>query len=236
MKEGLDLAGLSSLIGDPSRALILSALFGGEALPAGELAFRARVTPQTASSHLAKLAEAGLVVVERMGRHRYYRLSGPEIGALLEQMLAVAWAPSVDQSRVPAPLRGGRMCYDHLAGRLGVAVTDALVARGLLTRGDEAFALTGDGAAWFAALGIDAAALRDGRRSFARHCIDWSERRPHLAGALGAAIAESFLDRGWIRRDRDSRAVELTEDGRAGLARIFGPEILAAVTPEAAAA
>ena len=230
MKEGLDLARLSSLIGDPSRALILSALFGGEALPAGELAFHARVTPQTASSHLAKLTEAGLVAVERMGRHRYYRLSGPEIGSLLEKMMAVAWAPAVERSRVPAPLRDGRMCYDHLAGRLGVAVTDAMVAQGVLARGDDAFALTEAGTAWLAALGIDAAALRDGRRSFARHCIDWSERRPHLAGALGAAIAERFVDRGWIRRDRDSRAVALTEDGRAALARIFGPEVLAEAT------
>lgn len=230
MKEGLDLASLSSLIGDPSRALILSALFGGEALPAGELAFRARVTPQTASSHLAKLTEAGLVTVERMGRHRYYRLSGPEIGSLLERMMTIAWKPSVERSRVPAPLRDGRMCYDHLAGRLGVAVTDALVARGVLARGDDAFALTEAGTAWFADLGIDAAALRDGRRAFARHCIDWSERRPHLAGALGAAIAERFVDRGWVRRDRDSRAVALTEDGRAALARIFGPEILAETT------
>ncbi|WP_395680200.1 ArsR/SmtB family transcription factor [Inquilinus sp.] len=229
MKEGLDLASLSSLIGDPSRALILSALFGGEALPAGELAFRARVTPQTASSHLAKLTEAGLVTVERMGRHRYYRLSGPEIGGLLEKMMTVAWQPAVERSRVPEPLRDGRMCYDHLAGRLGVAVTDALVARGVLARGDDAFALTEAGAGWLAAMGIDAAALRDGRRSFARHCIDWSERRPHLAGALGAAIAERFVDRGWIRRDRDSRAVALTEDGRAALTRIFGPEILAEV-------
>lgn len=229
MKEGLDLASLSSLIGDPSRALILSALFGGEALPAGELAFRARVTPQTASSHLAKLTEAGLVTVERMGRHRYYRLSGPEIGGLLEKMMTVAWQPAVERSRVPAPLRDGRMCYDHLAGRLGVAVTDALVARGVLARGDDAFALTDAGAGWLAAMGIDAAALRDGRRSFARHCIDWSERRPHLAGALGAAIAERFVDRGWIRRDRDSRAVALTEDGRIALTRIFGPEILAEV-------
>ncbi|MFE0752599.1 ArsR/SmtB family transcription factor [Inquilinus sp. NPDC058860] len=233
MKEGLDLASLSSLIGDPSRALILSALFGGEALPAGELAFRARVTPQTASSHLAKLTEAGLVAVERMGRHRYYRLSGPEIGSLLERMMTIAWKPAVERSRVPAPLRDGRMCYDHLAGRLGVAVTDALVARGVLARGDDAFALTETGAAWFAALGIDAAALRDGRRSFARHCIDWSERRPHLAGALGAAVAERFVDRGWIRRDRDSRAVALTEDGRAALARIFGPEVLAEATTAA---
>lgn len=229
MKEGLDLASLSSLIGDPSRALILSALFGGEALPAGELAFRARVTPQTASSHLAKLTEAGLVTVERMGRHRYYRLSGPEIGGLLEKMMTVAWQPAVERSRVPAPLRDGRMCYDHLAGRLGVAVTDALVARGVLALGDDAFALTEAGTGWLAAMGIDAAALRDGRRSFARHCIDWSERRPHLAGALGAAIAERFVDRGWIRRDRDSRAVALTEDGRAALTRIFGPEILAEV-------
>lgn len=226
MKEGLDLASLSSLIGDPSRALILSALFGGEALPAGELAFRARVTPQTTSSHLAKLTEAGLVTVERMGRHRYYRLSGPEIGGLLEKMMSVAWQPAVERSRVPAPLRDGRMCYDHLAGRLGVAVTDALVARGVLARGDDAFALTEAGTGWLAAMGIDAAALRDGRRSFARHCIDWSERRPHLAGALGAAIAERFVDRGWIRRDRDSRAVALTEAGRTALARIFGPEIL----------
>ncbi|OWJ66574.1 ArsR/SmtB family transcription factor [Inquilinus limosus] len=229
MKEGLDLASLSSLIGDPSRALILSALFGGEALPAGELAFRARVTPQTASSHLAKLAEAGLVTVRRLGRHRYYALAGAEIGALLETMLTLASPPpaiAASRSKVPAPLRDGRMCYDHLAGRLGVAVTNALVARGVLQADDHGFALSDAAPGWLAALDIDVDRLRQGRRAVTRQCQDWSERRPHLAGALGAAIADRFLEQGWIRRDRDSRAVALTADGRAALARIFGPEVL----------
>jgi DNA-binding transcriptional ArsR family regulator len=229
MKEGLDLASLSSLIGDPSRALILSALFGGEALPAGELAFRARITPQTASSHLAKLAEAGLVTVRRLGRHRYYALAGAEIGALLETMLALASPPpaiAASRSKVPAPLRDGRMCYDHLAGRLGVAVTNALVAQGVLRADDHGFALSDAAPGWLAALEIDVEQLRQGRRAVTRQCQDWSERRPHLAGALGAAIADRFLEQGWIRRDRDSRAVALTEDGRAALARIFGPEVL----------
>jgi DNA-binding transcriptional ArsR family regulator len=228
MKEGLDLAGLSSLIGDPSRALILSALFGGEALPAGELAFRARVTPQTASSHLAKLTEAGLVTVRRLGRHRYYALAGAEIGALLESMLSLASPPPAvaSRSKVPAPLRDGRMCYDHLAGRLGVAVTQALVARGVLHADDHGFALSAAAPGWLGVLDIDLDRLRQGRRAVTRQCQDWSERRPHLAGALGAAIADRFLEQGWIRRDRDSRAVALTEAGRAALARIFGPEIL----------
>ncbi|MBW8726237.1 MAG: helix-turn-helix transcriptional regulator [Inquilinus limosus] len=232
MKEGLDLASLSSLIGDPSRALILSALFGGEALPAGELAFRARVTPQTASSHLAKLAEAGLVTVRRLGRHRYYALAGAEIGALLETMLTLASPPvaMASRSKVPAPLRDGRMCYDHLAGRLGVAVTNALVMQGVLQADDHSFVLSDAAPGWLAALDIDVNRLRQGRRAVTRQCQDWSERRPHLAGALGAAIADRFLDQGWIRRDRNSRAVALTEDGRAALARIFGPEVLGQTT------
>jgi DNA-binding transcriptional ArsR family regulator len=235
MKEGLDLAGLSSLIGDPSRALILSALFGGEALPAGELAFRARVTPQTASSHLAKLEQAGLVIVRRLGRHRYYALAGPEVGALLETMINLASPPPAGRTKVPAPLREGRMCYDHLAGRLGVAITGALVDRGVLQADDHGFALSESGPAWFAAIGIDVERLRDGRRAITRQCQDWSERRPHLAGALGAAIADRFLDQGWIRRERDSRAVALTEEGRAALARLFGPGILMPEAEPAAA-
>ncbi|WP_026873335.1 ArsR/SmtB family transcription factor [Inquilinus limosus] len=229
MKEGLDLASLSSLIGDPSRALILSALFGGEALPAGELAWRARVTPQTASSHLTKLTEAGLVTVRRLGRHRYYALAGAEIGALLETMLTLASPPpaAASRSKVPAPLREGRMCYDHLAGRLGVAITNALMAQGVLRADDHGFALSEAAPGWLAALDIDVDRLRQGRRAVTRRCQDWSERRPHLSGALGAAIADRFLEQGWIRRDRDSRAVALTDSGRGALARIFGPGILA---------
>lgn len=230
MKEGLDLAGLSALIGDPSRALILSALFGGEALPAGELAWRARVTPQTASSHLAKLEQAGLVSVRRLGRHRYYALAGPQVGAMLETMLAIASPPPAARSRVPEGLRQGRMCYDHLAGRLGVAVTQALVARGVLTELDDGFGLDEEAAARLTPLGIDIAALRSGRRAVTRQCQDWSERRPHLAGALGAAIADRFLALGWIRRDPDSRGVILTEPGRVGLERLLGADVLQSAT------
>jgi DNA-binding Lrp family transcriptional regulator len=204
---------------------MLLTLLGGEAVPAGELARRAGVSPSGASAHLRRLREGGLITQERIGRHRYFRLASPELAEALESLARVAPvrpASSLRESETTQALKRARTCYDHLAGELGVALADALVERKLLTRSDEAFALTRDGAAWLGSLGVELAVVGRSRRSFARACIDWSERRPHLAGALGAAVCDLFFARVWIRRLPGGRAVAVTEDGRAWLARELG--------------
>ena len=200
-------------------------LLGGEAIPAGELARRAGVSPSGASAHLRRLREGGLITQESVGRHRYFRLASAELADALESLARVAPvrpASSFRESDGTRALKHARTCYDHLAGELGVAVADALVERGVLTRGDESFAVTRDGTRWLGSLGIDLEAIAASRRSFARACLDWSERRPHLAGALGAAVADVFFARKWIRRLPGGRAVALTTDGRAWLARELG--------------
>jgi DNA-binding transcriptional ArsR family regulator len=215
---------VAALIGDPARATILMALLGGESRPATELALRCRLTPQTVSAHLAKLVEGGLLAVERSGRHRYYRLAGPQVAHALEALNALAPARpvrSLRQSEDAAALRFARTCYDHLAGVLGIAVTQALLDRGyiLMTASDSGggFTLTPPGADWLARFGIDATQLRHSRRAFASRCLDWSERRHHVAGALGAALAARLLELEWITRSRSSRAILLTPTGRDGL-------------------
>jgi DNA-binding transcriptional ArsR family regulator len=227
-EAGPDLASAAALIGDRSRAAMLSALLGGVALPAGELARRAGVTAQTASAHLAKLVEGGLVRVLASGRHRYFGLAGEPVARLLESLALVA--PPAE----PRTLKGGfelrrlhraRTCWDHLAGALGVRVTDALVARRCLELHDDAWELTPEGDAWMRELGIDPGPMRSGRRAFARACLDWSERRPHLAGALGAALASRLFELGWIERVDRTRAVAVTPAGRRGLRRALDLEL-----------
>lgn len=224
MDAAPDLAfALASFGASPSRAAILEALMGGQALPASELAYRAGVTNQTASGHLAKLEAAGLVVVRKTGRHRYYALTGPAVAESLEVLMRVA--PSARTARLPrgmtTEMRKARMCYDHLAGMLGVAVTIALERRGdLVPEGDD-FALTPQGEDRLSAFGVDVSRARKARRAFARQCVDWSERRSHIAGALGAAIAHRLFDLGWIRRHPDNRSLTLTEEGRVGLCDAF---------------
>jgi DNA-binding transcriptional ArsR family regulator len=240
MSADPNLAEVALLIGEPARATMLLALLGGQALPAGELAARARVTPQTASAHLARLVGGGLLEVRSSGRHRYYRLSGPEVGAALEALLRVAPAGAVRslrQSEEARALRAARTCYDHLAGALGVALTRRLLALGLLAQEGERYRVTAEGAAWLASWGIDLAALERGRRAVARACLDWSERHDHLAGALGAALAAKLFERGWIARVPGGRAVRLTAAGQAGLRRELGlvpdaPLAAAAPAPE----
>jgi len=228
MIANVDIAEIAALIGDPARANMLSALMGGQALTATELAYEARVTPQTASAHLAKLTRARLLAVERQGRNRYYRLAGPAVANALESLTILA-GDAPPRRRPPGPkdaaMRAARICYDHLAGGLGVAVTDALVCRGFLTeRGDE-FVVTPEGREWLEKFEIDVKALRRMRRVFARRCLDWSERRPHLAGALGAAMADQLFDRDWVVRIRDSRGLTVTGAGRRGLRRILGIDL-----------
>lgn len=221
-----DVAALAALVADPTRAALCLALLDGRAWTAGELARSAGVAPSTASAHLDRLVAGGLLVQERQGRHRYLRLAGPGQAALLETLLAHVGPPppatgSLRRVRASAALTRGRTCYDHLAGRLGVALADAMVARGLLTAG---FDLTPAGADWFDGLepGLGVR-VRSGRRPAARSCLDWTERRPHLGGAAGAALLAHATGAGWVRRERGSRAVRLTPVGADAVAERLGP-------------
>lgn len=220
------LAEIGALLGDPARANILIALIAGRALTAGELAWSARVTAQTASGHLAKLTEAGLLAVERQGRHRYYRLASPLIAQMLEGMQVVAALQSPPRyrpaSRIDDALKAGRTCYDHLAGRLGVALADAMIARGHVVLSGDGGEATPAGEAFLQRFQVETAPRPGQKRCFCRPCLDWSERRPHIAGALGASLAERCFDLGWIGRVKDSRAVAITPAGRKGLEQTFG--------------
>jgi DNA-binding transcriptional ArsR family regulator len=219
MIADVDISEPASLIGDPTRAAFLMALSEDESLPAGELARRAGVTASTASIQLAKLADGGLLTVERNGRHRYYSLADPAIASAIESLAVIAPrrpAKSLRQARIGSALQAARTCYDHLAGELGVALFDALLREKMLTPDLEA---TRRGVRQLRGLGVDLDKVAQGRRAFARRCLDWSERREHLAGGLGAAIANRFFELGWIERMPSSRAVRVTEAGRTGLAR-----------------
>jgi DNA-binding transcriptional ArsR family regulator len=235
MQNSLDLAEIGALLGDPARATMLEALIDGRALTAKELAFRARVTPQTASLHLRKLSDANLLSVLAQGRHRYFRLASPLVAQMIEAVGAVAAVHAPPRYRPTGPrdaqIREARICYDHLAGRLGVALADALVARGAVALDAEGGEITQAGAKFFAERGIDLGRARASRRAFCRPCLDWSERRFHIGGAVGAALARHALDRGWVTRLRDTRAVAITAIGWAGLRELgIEPE------PSAAAA
>jgi DNA-binding transcriptional ArsR family regulator len=225
MLQGMDLAAVAALIADPSRAAMLDALSGGEAFTAGELARIARIAPSTASEHLARLEHGGLVTSVRQGRARYVRLAGADVARALEALAVIAppkRANGLRAWRHGEDLRAARSCYDHLAGVAGVALADALVERRLLEPGDGAFAITPAGERELEAFGLDVAALRGTRRATARACVDWSERRPHVAGALGAALLAELLGRRWLRRRGDGRALIVTREGAAGMASTFG--------------
>jgi DNA-binding transcriptional ArsR family regulator len=238
-----DVARAAALLAEPARAKVLMALADGRALPASLLATEAGVSPQTVSAHLHKLLDGGLVEMERSGRHRYYRLAGPEVAAAVEAVARIAKPQpisSLRQSTRAAALREARTCYDHLAGRLGVAVLEGLVRRNALVRTDGGegadrrpddllaqqlpdgpYELGPAAADVFGALGVDLAAGKSSRRLL-RFCVDWSEQRHHLAGRLGASVAEAMLERDWVRRRPRQRAVDLTDSGREGLAGLLG--------------
>jgi DNA-binding transcriptional ArsR family regulator len=231
----------AALIGEPARANILAALMDGRAWTAKELAFAAGVSPQTTSGHLARLTEGRLLTVVAQGRHRYYRLAGPAVARAVEALMAVAveGAPRHrPPSRAGAELSAARTCYDHLAGRLGVAIHDVLVARGAFSVSEGGYAVSEAGLALFAELGIDAKGLcrgsRPGSRPLARPCLDWSERRPHLAGSVAAALACRCLDQGWIERRPGSRAVRLTPAGARSLHGLIGLTVCEEVGVQAA--
>jgi DNA-binding transcriptional ArsR family regulator len=217
------LAEVASLLGDPTRAGMLLALWDGRALPAGALARLAQVSASTASEHLSQLVSGGLLSVEPHGRERRYRLAGPAVAQALESLAHVLPpAPAHAPSAATPALRHARLCYDHLAGRLGVAVSDALIARRVLAWRGDALGITPPGRRWLGRFDIEIGALAGTRRPLVRPCLDWTERREHLGGALGAAIASQLLERDWVRRGRDTRALRITTAGRQGLRRVLG--------------
>jgi DNA-binding transcriptional ArsR family regulator len=224
MSEVLDMAAIAALIGDPARANILCALLDGRALTASELAYAAHVTPQTASGHLGKLASAKLIVPAQQGRHRYFRLAGAHIAAMLESISAVASIapPRLRPIRIDDQMRKARMCYDHIAGELGVTLADALQEHRHIELGEDGGVVTDAGEAFFHKLGVDLAAARGNRRAFCRPCVDWSERRFHIAGAVGSALAQRLMDLRWITRKRDGRALSITPVGWSKIERTFG--------------
>ena len=219
MSSAPQIAEVAALVGDPARANILVALLGGRALTATELAHAAGVSPQTTSGHLGKLSTARLVVLMKQGRHRYYRLAGPQVAHMLESIMNVALdGPPRYQprTRLDDAMRQARTCYDHFAGVLGVGIADAMTEQGYLVLGEEAGEVTPSGMEFMSRLGVDLAAARSKRRVFCRPCLDWSERRAHIGGAVGAAFAQRCFDLKWIERLGDTRALKITPLGRRG--------------------
>ena len=220
----VDLARVGALIGDRRRAGMLLALHGGEELTAGELAARVGASSSLASAHLTRLLEGGLVRAERAGRTRRYRIAGADVAEALEalgQLAPARIAGSLREVREGNALRRARTCYDHLAGELGVGLTDALTRQGVLTSDGGCFVLTVPGERRLDVLGVDVGAARSSHRAFARQCIDWTERRPHLAGALGAAVAQRLFELDWIERVPGGRALSLTPQGAGELRARF---------------
>src|SRR6201996_1669315 len=229
-----DIAAIGALVADRGRCRILLALGDGRALPASRLADEAGVSPATASSHLRKLTEAGLLAVETHGRHRYYRLAGPDVGRLIEalqQLAPAAPVRSLRQDTKARAIREARTCYDHLAGRLGVTLMQTMIERGYLAGGDGTYdperrpddhqadyTLTAAGRAFLDEFGVHVPP----RRRLIRYCVDWSEQHHHLSGALGRGLLDRLTELSWIRRSAGSRAIKVTEGGRAGLDQTFG--------------
>ncbi|MCB1899431.1 ArsR/SmtB family transcription factor [Cognatazoarcus halotolerans] len=226
MKDGPNIARVAALIGDCARADILTALMADRALTATELAGIADVTKQTASTHLAKLVDARLIEVEKQGRHRYFRLAGRDVAQLLESLMGVAFRTGAvrlrSSPREPA-LRKARVCYDHLAGELAVAAFEAMMARGWFFGHVDEVSLSDAGWDALAGLGIDVSTLQSARRPACRMCLDWGERRHHLAGSVGAAILRHVIDAGWARRTANSRIVVFDPRGEQAFRDFFLP-------------
>jgi len=224
MDVGPDIAATAGLIGEPARSMMLSILMGGESYPASMLAAGAGISPQTASAHLSKLVNAGLIRVRRNGRYRLYCLSDPRVADALEALAGISpqhVVRSLHQSDDAAALKTARMCYDHLAGRIGVGIAELLASRSLIVAKDGAFEITKRGASWLSGFGIEPRSLTASRRKLATQCLDWSERRPHVGGALGAAIAQRTIALGWFKRTRVNRSLKITSEGERALASQF---------------
>lgn len=227
MSRDRDFAAVGKALAAPARSVLLNLLMDGTHRPAGELARAAGVGASTASEHLAVLVEAELVACEARGRHRYYRLAGPEVASALEALGVLTDARPVSglrRSRQAEHLAAARFCYDHLAGRLGTALATAWTEGGWLAGRDE-LTLTTEGAAGLRDIGVDVDTALRARRATTRACLDWTERRPHLAGALGAAVGRRFLDAEWVRRARSGRGLTVTEAGHALLRREWDLEL-----------
>ncbi len=220
---------VAALVGDTARATMLAALMGGQALTSSELAALAGVSRPTASEHLAKLVGARLLAVTQKRRNRYYRIASPLVARMLESIKAVAAIETPVRYRPRSAqddaLRFARTCYDHLAGTLGVAIADALAAKKYLVLSEEGGAVTPAGARFLKTFGVALTAKSSGRRIFCRACLDWSERRYHVAGLVGAEIWRRCLELGWVSRQRGTRAVRLTAAGRRGLREAFGVQL-----------
>lgn len=223
MKDGPDLARIANLVGDPARANMLTALMTGTALTASELALEAGIGLPTASSHLTKLLDGGLLTVASEGRHRYYGLAGPQVAGMLEAIMGVAATLGPQRVR-PGPreatMREARVCYDHLAGEHAVKMLDGFLARGLLRTAGDDIQLSHEGATHFSALGIEVGAGKS-RRPLCRTCLDWSVRRSHLAGTLGAAILDKIISEKWAWREKGSRVVTFSPKGKMEFSRVF---------------
>ena len=222
-------SGTAFLLADPARAVMLTALLDGRSLPAGELAYAARVTAQTASSHLAKLLSGGLVALEIEGRHRYYRLAGSHVAQALEHLAGIRPQTQIRRRALSAEaqrLRFCRSCYDHLAGQVGVALTRALEGREYLRPADnKRLDVTAAGSEWLAGVGIDLGGVKPSRGGLARQCLDWTERQHHLAGPLGVELMSVLCASGWLRRGRETRAVEVLPKGRQELRAQLGVDV-----------
>jgi DNA-binding transcriptional ArsR family regulator len=235
MDSSPNIATAAFLIADPARAVILTSLLDGRARPAGELADAAGVTAQTASSHLGKLLAGGLLTVETEGRHRYYRLAGSHVATALEILATIGPAEAVRRkapSRAAQNLQFARCCYDHLAGRVGVAITHGLQTRGfLIAATDKRFEVTAAGVHWFGRMGLEIAKLQPARRGLARQCLDWTERQHHLAGPLGVEFMTLLCSKGWLRRTQASRAMQVTPHGWMELREQLGVDQLGLTSP-----
>lgn len=219
-----NMAEVASLLGETSRATMLASLMDGRYHTASELAYMANIKPQTASFHLAKLVEGKLVKFEKQGRHRYFQLANEEIAQFLEAFLVISPPPevrSLKQSNQIKLLQDARTCYDHLAGKLGVNLTESMVNSGYINKEQNEYVVTPDGVVFFTQFGLDIEKLKTKRRSFSHACLDWSERRHHLAGALGHGLLTHFLNLEWITRVPSIRAIKVTEKGRKGFKHIF---------------
>ena len=226
MKEGPDISHIASLMGDPARANILTALMDGRALTASELAEGAGVALPTASGHLSKLAEADLIRPRKEGRHKYFQLADADVAAVLEALMGLAEGRGIKRVRTgprDAQMREARVCYNHLAGRMGVQMYRSMIGRGLLAEAGDDVALTGTGRDFVTGFGIDVSRLSKGRAPLCRACLDWSERRSHLAGTLGRALLSRMEDTGWMVRVPGQRVIRVTPAGARAFEAAFGP-------------
>jgi DNA-binding transcriptional ArsR family regulator len=215
---------IAGLIGDPTRAAIMWTLLDGKAFTATELAIAAATTPQNISMHLAKLVQADLLCVESQGRHRYYKYARKEVAYAIEAMTSLLPAPSgksAADNENDSAIKNCRTCYDHLAGKVGVAVTDSLLRQKILIEKNSLFEVSNKGEKWFASFGIDTGELQQQRRSFLRPCLDWSERRHHIAGSLAAALLDKMIAQDWLRKTKNSRALVVTARGQKHLYEYF---------------